>query len=84
MREEGLGKLSTNRANLTAIFGNLFDLTTSKLLQKENPETIEPDAQFKKRKFFFEFSHSMNFVILFNHFICLVVFVFFSGGDYFF
>jgi hypothetical protein len=36
---EVLGKLS-NRANLTAIFGILFNLTTSKLLQKENPASF--------------------------------------------
>jgi hypothetical protein len=44
---EVLGKLS-NRANLTAIFGILFDFTTSKLLQKENLETIEPDARTRR------------------------------------
>jgi hypothetical protein len=46
--EDGLGKLS-NTANLIAIFERSLKLTTNKLLQKENPETIRPIARTRRR-----------------------------------
>jgi hypothetical protein len=59
--EDGLGKLS-NTANLIAIIESSLKLTTNKLLQKKNPETIRPISnstrgyeisKIKKRQFFF-------------------------------
>ena len=60
--KDGLGKLS-NTANLIAIFEMSLKLTTNKLLQKENPETIRPIARtrreamkfLKQTQFFFFF-----------------------------
>ena len=60
-----LGKLS-NSANLIAVFGSLFELTTSKLLQKENPEKIKPDA--RTRRGALKFRKSKNMFLLSFHF----------------
>ena len=80
--EDGLGKLS-NTANLIAIFERLLELTTNKLLQKENPETIRPIARtrreamkFRKSKSgsFFYYSQLLLFttIIIHNYFIYLL------------
>jgi len=58
--EDGLGKLSNN-ANLIAIFERSLKLTTNKLLQKENPETIRPIARTRREAMKFRKSKSGNF-----------------------
>ena len=60
--EDGLGKLS-NTANLIAIFERLLELTTNKLLQKENPETIRPIARTRREAMKFRKSKSGSFFI---------------------
>ncbi len=55
--EDGLGKLS-NTANLIAIFDRSLKLTTNKLLQKENPETIRPVARTTREAMKFRKSKS--------------------------
>ena len=57
---DGLGKLS-NTANLIAIFERLLELTTNKLLQKENPETIRPIARTRREAMEFRKSKSGSF-----------------------
>ena len=58
--EDGLGKLS-NTANLIAIFERSIKLTTNKLLQKENPETIRPIARTRREVMKFRKSKSGSF-----------------------
>ena len=58
--EDGLGKLS-NTANLIAIFERSLKLTTNKLLQKENPETIRPIARTRREAMKFRISKSGSF-----------------------
>ena len=61
--EDGLGKLS-NTANLIAIFERSLKLTTNKLLQKENPETIRPIARTRREAM--KFRRSKAAVFLFS------------------
>ena len=65
--EDGLGKLS-NTANLIAIFERSLKLTTNKLLQKENPETIRPIARTRREAMKFRKSKSGSFVFSFLFF----------------
>ncbi len=60
--EDGLGKLSNN-ANLIAIFERSLKLTTNKLLQKENPETIRPIARTRREAMKFRKSKKRQFFL---------------------
>jgi len=40
--------ITTNSANSIVSFGSLLELATIKLLQKEDPETIEPVARTRR------------------------------------
>ncbi len=83
--EDGLGKLS-NTANLIAIFERLLELTTNKLLQKENPETILPIARtrreamkFRKCSCFFDRGNNLSILLLRMYYLvkkCVCVFEF--------
>ena len=58
--EDTLGTLS-NSANLIAIFEESFELTTNKLLQKENPGTIRPIARTRREALKFRKSKGGSF-----------------------
>ncbi len=65
--EDGLGKLS-NTANLIAIFERSLKLTTNKLLQKENSETIRPIARTRRAAVNFFYDDLCDLILYTNVF----------------
>ena len=62
-KEDALGNLS-NSANLIAIFEGSLELTTNKLLQKENPGTIRPIVRTRREALKFRKSKSGSFFFI--------------------